>query len=307
MSQDGTEARKHNNKYYTSTVASLRDIYRGEGIGALYKGCHVAVIGSIVAWGAYMYLYRAFTALLIHNDSNNNANGGSNGAASVRDSSGDFVARALVSQLSSALASSATSPIFLIKTRMQVEDKSRAYAFAAAGGSGQQAAAGNSGAALHYTSFRASAMRIITTTGFLSLWRGLTAQLLLGIPNALHFPIYDTLKAARLRHTQKAFLDNNEVLACSTATKLLLMTMTHPLFVLKTRMQDHRAHLGEVKYKGLASSFVTTCKREGLRGFYRGVGPSVAQAVPRSVMHTFVYEKLLQGQISFGWFGGGKV
>eukprot|EP00744_Colponema_vietnamica_P017399 GILI01024444.1.p1 GENE.GILI01024444.1~~GILI01024444.1.p1 ORF type:complete len:327 (-),score=25.93 GILI01024444.1:135-1115(-) len=269
MSQDGTEARKHNNKYYTSTVYTMRDIFKDEGIGALYKGCHVAVSGSIIAWGAYMYLYRVLTMLFVqpnHTDHEGN-------------NTRDFAARSVVSIFASTTSSVLTTPIFLVKTRMQVEDRSKA--------AGQQ----------YYTTFRSSFHRIVTTTGYLSLWRGLSAQLLLGVPNALNFPMYDTIKAWRLRQTHTDFLTNNEVLACSTVTKMLLMTMTHPLFVLKTRLQDHRSHLGEVKYQSLWSSFVTVYKRERLIGFYRGTVPSVMQAVPRSVLHTFVYEKLLQAQV----------
>ena len=47
MSQDGTKERQHNNSTYSSIVRSTRTIYQEEGLRALYRGVHVAILGSV--------------------------------------------------------------------------------------------------------------------------------------------------------------------------------------------------------------------------------------------------------------------
>jgi hypothetical protein len=42
---------------YKSTLLAVYKIGRSEGIRGLYQGFAVAIIGSTVAWGLYMFLY----------------------------------------------------------------------------------------------------------------------------------------------------------------------------------------------------------------------------------------------------------
>jgi hypothetical protein len=258
MSQDGTKQRMHNNHNYSSTFKSLLEIRATEGIRSLYRGSATAIAGSMTAWGSYMFLYRSLTTKYVSGD--------------------EFFAKAGVSAIASVTSSSLSTPIFLIKTRMQVEDRSGA------------------GGPTHYTTFAGSLSHILKTTGVRSLWRGFSAQCLLAIPNAFNLPIYDALKKHRMQSTHKEELDMHEVLACTLVTKTTLLLISHPLFVLKTRLQDHRSDLGDVKYLNVVDSVKTILKREGVKGLYRGTAPALVQAVPRAITHFFVYEALLKFQ-----------
>ena len=258
MSQDGTRQRMHNNHNYSSTFKSLAEIRATEGMRSLFRGSATAICGSVTAWGSYMFLYRSLNSRLVTGD--------------------DFLAKSGVSMVSSVTSSAISTPIFLIKTRMQVEDRSGA------------------GGPMHYTTFSSSLKHIVATSGARSLWRGYSAQCLLAIPNAFNLPIYDALKKKRMEATRKEELDMYEVLGCTLVTKTTLLLISHPLFVLKTRLQDHRSHLGEVKYDSVVGSVKTIMKREGVKGMYRGTVPALIQAVPRAITHFFVYEALLKLQ-----------
>ena len=258
MSQDGTKQRMHNNHNYNSTFKSLIEIRATEGLRSLYRGSATAIAGSMTAWGSYMFLYRTLNSKYVTDD--------------------EFFAKAGVSAIASVASSSISTPIFLIKTRMQVEDRSGA------------------GGPTHYTTFSESLKHILKTSGARSLWRGFSAQCLLAIPNAFNLPIYDALKKHRMQVTRKEELDMHEVLGCTLVTKTTLLLISHPLFVLKTRLQDHRSNLGDVKYLNVVDSVKTILKREGVKGLYRGTAPALVQAVPRSITHFFVYEALLKLQ-----------
>ncbi|KDD74625.1 hypothetical protein H632_c1174p0, partial [Helicosporidium sp. ATCC 50920] len=50
------------------------------------------------------------------------------------------------------------------------------------------------------------------------------------------------------------------------------------------------------RYSGVAHAVRATWAREGLRGFYRGLGPNVLRVMPQSAITLLVYETVL------GWF-----
>ncbi|ORC88381.1 putative mitochondrial carrier protein [Trypanosoma theileri] len=268
MSQDGTLQRQHNGQTYHSISKALTTIYREEGLRALFRGCHIAVMGAVAAWGVYMYLYRSLCSL-----------------SDLYMPQGelkqveDFVRRSFLSGVASSCSAVVCNPIWLLKTRMQLEEIS----FRTSG-----TRTGN------YLSFIRGLIHVIQTTGFFSLWRGVSAQILLGLPNAFNFPLYELFKSYYMRYTSRDNLSTLEISLCSTAAKSLVTLFAHPILVLKTRLQDHRSRCGELKYVSFFQSSSLIWKRDGLRGMYRGVVPSFFQTVPRLVMTIVLYEKFMQ-------------
>ncbi|PWV18700.1 putative mitochondrial carrier protein [Trypanosoma cruzi] len=256
MSQDGTTYRQHNGQTYHSIRRALVTIYREEGPRALFRGCHVAVLGSVAAWGIYMYTYRSLCCM-----------------ADVSS----FLGRTGVSYLASLTSTLVSSPIWFIKTRMQLEDATQSR---------------------NYATFRKGLRHVLQTTGFCSLWRGVSLQLTLIIPNALNYPTYDFLKEiilrTRLEHsTKRGELTVTETLVCSTVTKVLLLLLSHPIMFLKVRLQDQRWNMGDVKYTDIRHSLLLILKREGTRGMLRGLNSSLLHSLPRAVTHYMLYEKTL--------------
>lgn len=259
MSQDGTKERLHNHTYYRHTFPAIRQIAVSEGVVVLYRGVHVAILGATVAWGVYMYLYRLLLGHL------------------PRGLENSFWGAAGSSLLASGASAVFTCPIWLIKTRMQVEEAGRLAAQTA----------------IHYGTFRGGLRYMIQTTGYRSLWRGLSAQLLLSVPNCLNVPIYDAAKRWRRGGVDSEEMSVADVTLCASISKISLSLMTHPFFVIKTRLQDHRSMLGEVHYMSLHQAVRTTMTREGVPGLYRGFVPSLMQALPRGAAQFLLYEAFL--------------
>ncbi|KEG12998.1 putative mitochondrial carrier protein [Trypanosoma grayi] len=267
MSQDGTVQRQHNRQTYRSISEAFAAIYREEGLRALFRGCHVAVLGAVVAWGVYMYLYRSLCA--------------ASEALVSRDGQGrmeDFVRCSLLSAVASCSSALVCNPIWLIKTRMQLEELATGSSHGSTG---------------NYSSFIRGTVFAVRSTGFCSLWRGVSAQVLLGLPNALNFPLYEVFKFYRLQRTCRDSLSTQDVCVCSTVAKACVTVAAHPINVLKTRLQDHRSRCGELQYVSLVQSVVLIWKRHGVRGIYRGIIPAFLQSVPRSVLTFVLYERFM--------------
>ncbi|RNF24318.1 putative mitochondrial carrier protein [Trypanosoma conorhini] len=264
MSQDGTVQRQHNGQTYHSIRRALATIYREEGPRALFRGCHVAVLGSVTAWGIYMYTYRS-----LRNFTN---------AVKTQDSRGrvdDFLHSLLFSALASTCSALLCNPIWLLKTRMQLEEVSASHPKSGTG---------------NYLSFTRGLTFTVRSTGFFSLWRGLSAQILLGLPNSLNFPVYEALKSYRLWSTSHTTLNTFEICVCSTLAKTFVTLASQPLYVIKTRLQDHRSRCGSLRYVSFLQSLSLILHNDGWRGVYRGIGPSLLQTVPRSVLTLVLYE-----------------
>lgn len=267
MSQDGTSVRQHNGTTYHSVRRSLRMIYRQEGHRSLFRGLPVALIGAITAWGMYMGCYRLFCNW-----------------TEVTS----FYGRALVSMVASSISTITVCPIFLIKSRMQLEESKM-------------------GGHTHYKTFRSGIRHAVQNGGFRTLWRGGSLHLWLVIPHSLNLPIYDFLKYYMLSYHQwkrepsmsaDYSLDLAEVICCSTITKVLVLLLSHPMMVIRVRLQDQRSHQGSIQYRSVAQAVRTTLKLQGVRGMYRGFKSSLIHTLPRSVLHYIIYEYSLNLMIA---------
>lgn len=283
MSQDGTQVRQHSGQTYQTVSRTFRTMYRDEGFRVFCNGCHVAVLGAVCAWGVYMYSYRQLCAAYA-SLKERKALSASEGAAApaggtpfYSEKLDTFLQRFGLSTLASCTSAVVCNPIWLLKTRMQIEDASKA-------GLSER----------HFRTFRGGIVYSVNTNGVRSLWRGTSAQVLLGIPNAATLPLYDTMKAYLKTATGKADLNMVEVCGCSAFTKVMVAFICHPIAVFKTRLQDHRAHFGEVQYTGFSQTVKTVWVRGGLKGMYRGFVPSLYQSVPRTIFMFIFYEEFLR-------------
>ncbi|KPI90853.1 mitochondrial carrier protein-like protein [Leptomonas seymouri] len=290
MSQDGTRTRQHNGQTYHSISNAFKLIYREEGgVRAFFRGCHVSVFGTVCAWGVYMYFYRFqcawYEAWRQRRQQRSLPTSGQEGSSTGGNSTAYWGSAwsTLLQCFGFSIIASCTSavvcnPIWLLKTRMQLEE----------------ASARTSAVPRSFRTFRHGLLYTVKTTGLHSLWRGVSAQILLAVPNSFNLPLYDAIKSTNMIITGRNQLSVLEVCTCSTLTKLVLVVFSHPVLVVKTRLQDHRARSGEVQYETFAQSIKTVWRRGGLTAFYRGTVPSLCQSIPRSVLTFVFYEQFLK-------------
>jgi hypothetical protein len=76
-------------------------------------------------------------------------------------------------------------------------------------------------------------------------------------------------------------------------SKVAALMSTQPLSVLKARLQEQRGggNIGDTpKYNGALDAFTKTLRNEGIRGFYKGVGP----AMWRLALHSAMFFSILE-------------
>jgi solute carrier family 25 folate transporter 32 len=96
------------NRAYPSLVGAFTSIIREEGIRALYKGLTPAMLGSSVSWGLYLHLYENAKAFI----------------GSKRHSDGSRLSyweNMLAATSAGCTVVLITNPIWMIKTRMQLQ------------------------------------------------------------------------------------------------------------------------------------------------------------------------------------------
>jgi solute carrier family 25 (mitochondrial folate transporter), member 32 len=179
----------------------------------------------------------------------------------------DLVDRGVINAFSGALSGVLTAafvcPLDVLKTRMQVQDLARPKYIGIAGG----------------------LATLVREEGLRAAYRGLQPTVLALLPTwALYFFVYETIKnkvkgsaaGAKLSPTLQYIMASVGAGACN-------VVVTNPLWVIKTRLQtqampvEYRmlSHSNPTNYKGTLDAFRTMLRKEGVRGLYAGMVPSI--------------------------------
>lgn len=145
---------------------------RHEGLAGLYQGWTPAVIGSAVSWGGYFYFYEAFKRMLV--DYRLGTIGSTQNPSSVLDSGDNFV----LAVTASAVMVLMTNPVWLVKTRMQLQMKKSQLKHNIQ----------------PYKSTADAFRSIVRDEGFLALYKGTGPALLLTSHGGVQFVVYEYLK-----------------------------------------------------------------------------------------------------------------
>ena len=136
--------------------------------------------------------------------------------------------------------------------------------------------------------------------GWLGLYAGLSPALAGGtLAWGLYFACYNRAKAryARWRDVPGAELPPAAHLAAAAEAGATVAVLTNPIWVAKTRLQLQRrpgaagAPADAARYTGLLHALRRIAADEGLRGLYRGLGPSLA-LVSHGALQFTAYEAL---------------
>jgi solute carrier family 25 folate transporter 32 len=242
-------------------LATVTDMWRAEGAGVFYRGLGPALVGAGASWGLYFFFYEAAKRRL-------EAAGGGARLTPAQHGYAAWEGGTLTTLL--------TNPVWLVKTRMQVEARARAGA-----------PAGAAPALAPYTSLRGALASILREDGVRGLYRGLAPALLLTSHGVVQFTAYEFFKAAAAPPGGGA-LDARAVFAAGAASKVLATLATYPYQVAKSRLQQRFA--GAPAYAGLLDCAAKIARREGARGFYKGFAANLLRVAPQSALTLVVYE-----------------
>jgi hypothetical protein len=113
----------------------------------------------------------------------------------------------------------------------------------------------------------------------LGFWRGNYTTCIRIIPHkGILFSCNDSFKELLGASESSSTLSPLISLAAGSLSGLVASFFTYPLDLVRTRLS---AHIGpEIRYEGILRTFRQIAREEGMRAFYKGVGPTLAGAVP---------------------------
>ncbi|KAJ3188224.1 hypothetical protein HDU85_005374 [Gaertneriomyces sp. JEL0708] len=259
--------------HIVGVVELLRTIRRQEGIRALWKGLGPNLIGVVPARAIYFATYsqgkHAFTVL------NNN-----------RETPLVHMASAACA---GATVAACTNPIWLVKTRMQLQSETPALR-----------------AAQKYRNSFHCLYSVLREEGVRGLYKGFSASVLGLTESTLQFATYEYLKkhwVEERRMERQALLPESargstlaqspadwlDTFAAAAFAKLGAAIITYPHEVLRTRLRQTPVG-GVTKYKGLAQSAKLIYREEGMAALYGGMTAHLMRVVPNAAILFFCYE-----------------
>ncbi|KAJ3882887.1 mitochondrial carrier [Lentinula edodes] len=136
-----------------------------------------------------------------------------------------------------------------------------------------------------------AAKHVWTLGGFRAYYRGLSIGLIGVFPySAIDMSTFEALKLAYLRSTGKEEPGVLAVLAFGSVSGSVGATSVYPMNLVRTRMQASGSPGHPQTYSGPLDVATKTWEREGWRGFYRGLLPTLAKVVPAVSISYVVYE-----------------
>jgi len=219
---------------YTGTWHALRTMVATEGWASLYAGLAPALLGAGLSWGAYFTAYQAAKARLSEGGFGGlPARGGGGGGPAPPSTALHLLAAAQAGAFVCVL----TNPVWVVKTRLQLQrvggvgarrvvtgrggggaaaaaastassrlGPAAASAFGAAGNAAAAGAAGAAGCAAaqqRYVGVAGTVAAILREEGVRGLYRGLAPSLLLVSHGAIQFAAYEEMRALAVAWSAK--------------------------------------------------------------------------------------------------------
>ncbi|KAL4988227.1 mitochondrial carrier domain-containing protein [Aspergillus falconensis] len=264
-------------QHFSETFEILFSIHRVEGWRSLFRGLGPSLTGVVPATAIKFYAYgnckRLYPEVF-----------GLNKDATLT--------HALSAATAGVVTGTATNPIWLVKTRLQL-DRSHV----------------NSDGTTRPPQYRNSydcVKQVIRQEGVKGLYRGLAASYLGVIETTLHLASYERIKVAVARHyerkgkTQSGEVTQGLILSGSAAvSKLIAVLIAYPHEVLRTRLRQAPMADGRQKYTGVVQCLRLMVKEEGFVALYGGLTAHMIRTVPSAAITLGTYElvlKLLSGR-----------
>ncbi|XP_038845322.1 mitochondrial thiamine pyrophosphate carrier-like [Salvelinus fontinalis] len=254
---------RHPEGKYWGLFQASRCILAEEGLPAFWKG-HIPAQLLSVCFGAVQFASFEFLTEMTHK-------------STVYDSQTAGV-HFVCGGLAACSATVACQPLDTLRTRFAAQGEPKVY-----------------------HSLRHAVSTMYRTEGALGFYRGLGPTLVAVFPYAgLQFFFYKVLKNLMGPPPKDSNVGGNlRSLLCGSCAGVISKTMTYPFDLIKKRLQvggfeEARAHFGQVrKYGGFVDCVSQIAREEGLRGFLKGLSPSLVKAAVSTGFTFFWYEFFL--------------
>ncbi|XP_044740347.1 mitochondrial carrier protein Rim2 [Chrysoperla carnea] len=235
-----------------SLIQCLRYIIEHEGPGALFKGLGPNLIGVAPSRAIYFCAYsqskKFFNTVL------------------PPDTPIVHVSSACCAGFT---ASTATNPIWFVKTRLQLDKANELTAMQCI-------------------------RKIYRQSGIRGFYKGITASYMGISETVIHFVIYEAVKARLIAHRTRQNLDDRsskdflEFMAAGAFSKTIASCIAYPHEVARTRLREEGS-----RYHSFWQTLGLVWKEEGMRGVYRGLGTQLVRQIPNTAILMATYEAVV--------------
>ncbi|XP_052867568.1 mitochondrial carrier protein Rim2 [Anopheles cruzii] len=178
-------------------------------------------------------------------------------------------------------SSTATNPIWFIKTRMQLDSSNASNGLR--------------------TSVGQCVKQIYESQGVRGFYKGITASYVGISETVIHFVIYEALKKKLLELREssparygdgpeggKTSRDFLEFMLAGATSKTIASIVAYPHEVARTRLREEGN-----KYRNFWQTLLTVWKEEGKAGLYRGLGTQLVRQIPNTAIMMATYEAVV--------------
>ncbi|KAK2760526.1 hypothetical protein FQN53_007864 [Emmonsiellopsis sp. PD_33] len=260
--------------HFYETFRLLFSIHRAEGWRSLFRGLGPNLLGVVPASAIKFYTYGNCKRFISENN--------------ICEKDG-VLGHTIAAATAGIVTGTATNPIWLIKTRMQL-DRSRQ----ATGTLVQR----------RYKNSLDCISQVLRHEGFRGLYRGLGASYLGALETTLHLALYEQMKVAIRRTETVSDISRNQSVSSRAIewigmggaagfAKLLAVFVAYPHEVVRTRLRQAPMSDGQLKYTGVVQCFRRIWVEDGARALYGGLTPHLLRAIPSAAITLGVYEMIL--------------
>ncbi|XP_054737260.1 mitochondrial 2-oxoglutarate/malate carrier protein-like [Anastrepha obliqua] len=144
----------------------------------------------------------------------------------------------------------------------------------------------------NYTSIFNALTRIVKEEGILALWRGAVPTVGRAVVvNMAQLASYSQFR--RLAQLNLGIKEGFGVhLVASTGSGILTATVSLPVDIAKTRIQNMKAIAGKPEYRGILDVILKISRNEGILALWRGYVPYILRVVPTTILIFVILEQL---------------
>ncbi|KLO13297.1 mitochondrial carrier protein RIM2 [Schizopora paradoxa] len=258
---------------FVETGHILRDIYQHESPMALFKGLGPTLVGVIPARSINFFAY---------------GNGKQIIANKYNDGKENAYIHITAAAIAGILTGTATNPIWVVKTRMQLSAseqlKRQAPTYFQSNGKTPSFAGGS----------WITIKQIAREEGIRGFYKGLSASYLGVTEGTIQWTLYERLKIWSGNTEGRAGLaDWAGMLASAGTAKCVASLITYPHEVVRTRLRQPKVN-GIIKYTGLWQTFRLVLAEEGAHSLYGGLSAHLMRVVPNAAVMFAIYEGFLR-------------
>ncbi|KAJ3271083.1 hypothetical protein HDV01_007096 [Terramyces sp. JEL0728] len=248
--------------HMVGVVGILHNIYKTEGITALWKGLGPNLVGVVPARAVYFSVYNKGKAVYSnwHGEENSKVH--------------------MISALTAGFATASFSnPIWLIKTRMQLQSEHVLKT-----------------GLVQYKNSIDCAIKVFKQEGVIGFYRGFSASMLGLGESTFQFVMYEYFKKNILEIKQQSNSDSTlnvvETTVASASSKFIAAVTTYPHEVIRTRLRQTPQN-GVRKYTGLVQCAKLIYREEGMIALYGGMAAHLMRVVPNAAILFVSYELIM--------------